>query len=235
MLRNRRDVGWPNVADIAKIVLDAGAVGITIHPRPDQRHIRFDDVNILRDLLRSDYPKAEYNIEGYPSEEFLLLAEKAMPDQVTFVPDDPAQSTSDHGWDINANKEMLEKNIKRMKAFNIRVALFIDEDPTIPADAREVGADRVELYTGPYGANFATSNGDYHLQRLGVTARAAHAAGLKVNAGHDLTLDNLPAFLQAVPNVAEVSIGHGITADALVMGFERAVKAYINVLEKASQ
>jgi pyridoxine 5-phosphate synthase len=226
MLRNRRDIGWPSVAGIARVVLEAGADGITVHPRPDERHIRKADVHELVQMLRADFPDAEFNIEGYPSEEFLSLVEDAKPDQVTFVPDDPKQSTSDHGWDIDANVDLLKRSIGRMKARNFRVALFIDDDPSVPPDAWEVDADRVELYTGPYAEGFGNPEGARHLRRLGVTAQAAHAAGLEINAGHDLTLDNLPDFFGAVQNVAEVSIGHGITSDALLMGFPEAVRRY---------
>lgn len=229
-LRNRRDLPWPSVTGMARVVLDAGASGITIHPRPDQRHIRLTDVHELEALLRADYPRAEYNIEGYPSEDFLALVEAVAPDQVTFVPDDPQQATSDHGWDIEANRAVLEPAIARMKAAGIRISLFVDEDPSVPAAAKAIGADRVELYTGPYGGTYGTEEGDRHLMLLAATAGAAHAAGLVVNAGHDLTLENLPVFMQVMPEIAEVSIGHGITADALLMGFPEAVRRYRTVL-----
>lgn len=237
-LRNRRDVGWPSVTGIARLVLDAGAAGITVHPRPDERHIRRTDVFELQGVLK-DYPAAEFNIEGYPSEDFLMLVEKVQPHQVTFVPDDPAQATSDHGWDIAANEDLLVNAIARMHALGIRVSLFVDEDPAVPALAANVGADRVELYTGPYGASFRLPEGASHLKALAATVKAAReaghnvrtgGAGLGVNAGHDLTLENLPAFVAAVPGVDEVSIGHGITADALVLGFAEAVRRYREVL-----
>lgn len=229
-LRNRRDVGWPSVIVAARAVLDAGAEGITVHPRPDERHIRRTDVFELSRLLTEEYPSAEFNVEGYPNEAFLSLVEEIKPHQVTFVPDDPAQSTSDHGWDIVGNQALLKASIGRMKAHNIRVALFIDEDPNVPADAWEVEADRVELYTGPYGATFGTAEGDRHLDRLAMTARAAVAAGLEINAGHDLEIDNLPDFVKALPQLDEVSIGHGITADALMYGFPEAVRRYNTAL-----
>ncbi len=229
-LRNRRDLPWPSVTGMARVVLDAGASGITIHPRPDQRHIRLTDVHELEALLRAEYPRAEYNIEGYPSEDFLALVEQVAPDQVTFVPDDPQQATSDHGWNIEASRSVLEPAIARMKAAGIRISLFVDEDPSVPAAAKAIGADRVELYTGPYGGTYGTEEGDRHLMLLAATAGAAHAAGLVVNAGHDLTLENLPVFMQVMPEIAEVSIGHGITADALLMGFPEAVRRYRMVL-----
>jgi pyridoxine 5-phosphate synthase len=230
-LRNRRNLPWPSVTGIARAVLDAGAAGITVHPRPDERHIRRTDVFDLAALLRAEYPQVEYNIEGYPSPEFIELVEEVAPHQATFVPDDPSQATSDHGWNIKANSHLLVPAIGRLKVKGIRVALFIDEDPAMPPDAFEVGADRVELYTGPYGGSFGSADGDRHLQNLAVTAMAASAAGLGINAGHDLTLENLPAFQAAVRGVDEVSIGHGITADALLVGFAEAVRRYRAVLE----
>lgn len=226
-LRNRRDLPWPSVTGIARVVIDAGAAGITVHPRPDERHIRRTDVHDLSALLRGEYPEVEFNIEGYPSADFLDLVEAVRPEQVTFVPDDPAQATSDHGWDIPASRDVLVPAIARMKQAGIRVSLFVDEDPSVPPLAAEIGADRVELYTGPYGGCFDNpEQARIHLDRLAATAQAAQAGGLAVNAGHDLTLDNLPAFQAAVPGVAEVSIGHGITADALLYGFAEAVRRY---------
>lgn len=225
-LRNRRDLPWPSVLGIARVVLDAGAAGVTVHPRPDERHIRRTDALELAILLRAEYPGTEYNIEGYPSAEFMDLVESAAPDQVTFVPDDPRQSTSDHGWDVAGNHTVLVPAIARMKAAGIRVSLFIDEDAKVAADAGALGADRIELYTAPYGGAFTPAAAEPHLRNLAAAAKVAQAAGLKVNAGHDLTLQNLPAFQRAVPNVAEVSIGHAITADALLMGFPEAVRRY---------
>lgn len=225
-LRNRRDVGWPSVTGIARVVLDAGAEGITVHPRPDERHIRRTDVGELAALLRADYPDVEFNIEGYPTEDFLALVEETRPNQVTFVPDDPAQSTSDHGWDVAANADILKPVIARMKAQGFRVALFMDADPLVVPLAAIVGADRVEIYTGPYGASSQTAEGEAELVKIGAASAAAVAAGLGVNAGHDLTLENLPAFLTAIGRVDEVSIGHGITADALLYGFADAVRRY---------
>lgn len=229
MLRNRRDVGWPSVTGIAKIVLDAGAAGITVHPRPDERHIRRADVFELAEVLQ-DYPEAEFNIEGYPDPKFLDLIVQVKPTQVTFVPDDPKQSTSDHGWNIYGHEELLRRVIGQAKDVGARAALFIDADAGDPSKAARVGADRVELYTGPYGAAFKLAEGQRLLDELAETAEAAHEFGLGLNAGHDLTLENLPAFLAAVSGVDEVSIGHGITADALILGFAEAVRQYRDVL-----
>jgi pyridoxine 5-phosphate synthase len=240
MLRNRRSVPWPSVTGIARVVLEAGADGITVHPRPDERHVRRTDVFELQKLIRDGFPEAEYNIEGYPSEEFLTLVERAAPDQVTFVPDDPLQSTSDHGWNVEASRAMLEPAIERMKAAGIRVSLFIDADATVPAAARDVGADRVELYTGPYGGALVQEVAGVHLEALVRAAQAAREAGhnetggrrgLGINAGHDLTLANLPPLVVAIPDLAEVSIGHALCADALLMGYAEAVRRYKAALE----
>ncbi len=235
MLRNRRSVPWPSVTGIARIALDAGADGITVHPRPDERHIRRTDVFELVTLLRQDYPGREFNIEGYPTEDFLTLVERAAPDQVTFVPDDPLQSTSDHGWNIEANRAVLTPAIERMRQAGVRVSLFINAEPSAPAAAANVGADRVELYTGPYGGSLKPELQAVHLDALRETADAARAAGhnarsgqggLMVNAGHDLNLVNLPPLKQAIPDLAEVSIGHAITADALLYGMAETVRRY---------
>lgn len=231
-LRNRRDLAWPSVEGIGRAVLEAGAAGLTVHPRPDERHIRFADVPALAQLLRSSFPGREYNIEGYPSPEFLDLVERASPEQVTFVPDTPEQSTSDHGWPVAASHDILVPAIRRMKQAGIRVSLFIDADPAQPQAAKTAGADRVELYTASYNADFGTDRHEATLASFRVTAEAARDAGLGVNAGHDLTLDNLPAFIAAIPFVAEVSIGHAITADALMMGFPEATRRYMAVLDQ---
>ena len=235
MLRNRRTVPWPSVTGMARIALEAGADGITVHPRPDERHIRRTDVFELVALLREDFPGREFNIEGYPTEDFLTLVERAAPDQVTFVPDDPLQSTSDHGWNIEANRAVLVPAIERMQAAGIRVSLFINAEPSAPAAAATVGADRVELYTGPYGGSLKPELAAVHLAALKETADAARSAGsnahgggggLMVNAGHDLNLVNLLPLKAAIPDLAEVSIGHALTADALIHGMAEAVRLY---------
>ena len=232
-LRNRRDLPWPSVTGMARIVLDAGAVGVTVHPRPDERHIRRSDVFDLVNLLRTEYPHAEFNIEGYPTPTFLELVAAANPHQVTLVPDAPEQATSDHGWDFIAHKGLLTDVVAELAAPGRRVALFCDPDASRAAleAAKAAGADRVELYTGPYGACYDNNEAAVSmLADLAETAHAAHALGLGINAGHDLTLANLPAFQSTVPFVDEVSIGHGITADALIFGFEEAVRKYLGAL-----
>ena len=239
LLRNRRSVPWPSVTGIARIALEAGADGVTVHPRPDERHIRRTDVFELATLLRADFPGREFNIEGYPDDAFLTLVERAAPEQVTFVPDDPLQATSDHGWAIEANSAVLLPAIGRMHQAGIRVALFVNADPAAPAAAANVGADRIELYTGPYGGAREPKVAAVHLEALRETADAAREAGhnarpspggLAINAGHDLNLVNLLPLRAAIPDLAEVSIGHALTADALIYGFGEAVRKYKAVL-----
>lgn len=235
-LRNRRDLPWPSVVGIARIVIEAGAKGITVHPRPDQRHIRRTDVYDLKALLKTEYPGIEFNIEGYPSEEFLALIEDVDPDQVTLVPDDPAQATSDHGWDFVREEELLTAVVKRLRTPSRRISLFCDPDAGAEgiAAAKRTGADRVELYTGPYGGcHDSLERAAIEIETLAATARAARDAGMGLNAGHDLTLANLPMFVAGVEGVDEVSIGHGITADALILGFAEATRQYVAVLNGA--
>ncbi|MDH4988831.1 pyridoxine 5'-phosphate synthase [Aminobacter anthyllidis] len=228
MLRNRRDLPWPSVTGLGRIALAAGAHGLTVHPRPDQRHIRFSDVPEIRALIDDEFPKAEFNIEGYPSEDFLQLVEKHQPEQVTLVPDDPSQATSDHGWDFAGQASLLKPVVARLKKGGFRVSLFSDADPAAMSAARDTGADRIELFTGPYGACFDDSaKAAKELEKLGKTAEAALAAGLAVNAGHDLIVDNLPLLMKRIPKLAEVSIGHGLTADALEHGMAGTIRRYI--------
>jgi pyridoxine 5-phosphate synthase len=229
MLRNRRDLPWPSVEHLGHVALQAGAYGLTVHPRPDQRHIRFSDLPVLRALIDDVFPKAEFNIEGYPSEDFLALCEKTQPEQVTLVPDDPAQATSDHGFDFRRHGEMLKPVVARLKASGMRVSLFADGDGDVEAVklAKATGADRIELYTGPYGGCYdQPEKAREMLDLLGRTADAAHAEGLGVNAGHDLTVANLPALAARIPHLAEVSIGHGLTADALEFGMAETVRRF---------
>ena len=225
-LRNRRHVPWPSVTELCRVALDNGSIGITVHPRPDERHIRRSDVTDISRLLRTDYPGREFNIEGYPDERFLSLCEAERPEQVTLVPDDPTQSTSDHGWDIPAHRERLEAVIARLHGNGMRVSLFIDPDPTLPALAKQVGADRVEIYTGPYGGTFEPAALEREFEKVVATGRAAAEAGLGLNAGHDLTRANLPPLVKALPNLQEVSIGHAVIADALMFGLGETVRKF---------
>lgn len=230
LLRNSRSLGIPSVLRAATIALDAGAHGITVHPRPDARHIRSADVHELAQLLRAR-PGAEFNIEGNPFEPPLLeLARAVRPQQCTLVPDDPGAFTSDHGWDLARDAGRLRPAIAGLKALGIRVSLFMDPDPAAMAAAAACGADRVELYTEPYAAAFGSDRESAMVGRYAAAARSAQAAGLGVNAGHDLNRDNLPRFLAAVPGVAEVSIGHALIADALESGLAATVREYLRVM-----
>lgn len=229
MLRNRRDLPWPDVAQFGRIALAAGASGLTVHPRPDQRHVRFSDLPVLRALIDDEFPEAEFNIEGYPSEDFLLLCEETQPEQVTLVPDDPSQATSDHGWDFRKHAAFLKETVARLAAGGMRVSLFADGDGDKEAAqlAAETGASRIELYTGPYGGCYDKSDeAQMLLEKLGATADHAKALGLDVNAGHDLTVANLPALVGRIPFLAEVSIGHCLTADALEFGMAETVRRF---------
>ena len=228
LLRNRRDLPWPSVTGLGRIALAAGAHGLTVHPRPDERHTRHSDLPELRALIDDEFPKAEFNIEGYPTEDFLDLVEKNQPEQVTLVPDDPAQATSDHGWNFVGQADFLEPIVRRLKKGGFRVSLFSDPDPAGAVVARDIGADRIELYTGPYGGYHSDSEkAAKELERLGNTADAAIAAGLQVNAGHDLVVSNLPPLVKRIPALAEVSIGHGLTADALEYGMAGTIGRFL--------
>ena len=230
-LRNRRDVPWPDLTSMARLVLDAGAAGITVHPRLDERHIRRSDVKELTALLRDEYPAAEFNIEGYPTADFFSLVANAQPTQVTLVPDHPDQSTSDHGWDIEADKDFLRTETAKYRNLGCRVALFVDPVPHNADLAKTVGANRIELYTGPYGAAQDNQTIKSELELLATTAERANALEkLKVNAGLDLNAENLKTLTDRIPNIAEVSIGHGITTDALSVGFPEAVRMYLGAL-----
>jgi len=226
LLRNQRDVGYPDLREHAQIILAAGAQGITVHPRPDERHIKYSDIGKISDFLNNDdYSDIEFNIEGYPSDEFLTLVTAHDCDQVTLVPDAPDQNTSDHGWDIQKYEDLLTRTIKFLHDHGRRVSLFIDPDPSIPQLAKDIGADRVEIYTGPYAEN------DIELEQYIRTAWAAKEIGIGVNAGHDLNLENLGNFIRKIPFCEEVSIGHAITADALKLGWHGAISAYLIAIE----
>jgi pyridoxine 5-phosphate synthase len=232
LLRNSRKLGIPSVTRAAELVLEAGAEGITIHPRPDGRHIRAHDVTDLATLL-ARWPSAEFNIEGNPEHGLLDFVRQTRPDQCTFVPDESGQFTSDHGFDLARDGERLRPLIAAAHEAGARVSLFMDPEPEAMARARALGADRIELYTEPYARAFGTAAQDAVLRRYAASARAALAAGLGVNAGHDLNLDNLAPFLVAVPGVDEVSIGHALIADALEFGLGRTVQMYVAEIRKA--
>ena len=225
-LRNRRGLPWPSVTELSAAALDAGAYGITVHPRPDARHITTDDVHALSELMSGAYSDKEFNIEGNPDARFVELVETVRPHQVTLVPDDVRQVTSDHGWDIPRHESFLTDVIARLKAGGMRVSVFVDPETELVHAARGVGADRIEIYTGPYGAAFEPDVASAELSRIIATGAAAQDAGIGLNAGHDLTIANLPALVAGLPNLEEVSIGHAITADALMHGLPESVRRF---------
>jgi pyridoxine 5-phosphate synthase len=233
LLRNTRHLGIPSVRHAATLALQAGAHGITVHPRPDERHIRAHDVLELAALLAS-WPQAEFNVEGNPQQNLMDFVRKVKPQQATFVPDSEGQFTSDHGWDLAAQGEALRPLIDECHALGVRVSLFMDADAAAMAAARAVGADRVELYTEPYAAAHGGPHQAIELARFAAAAQAALAAGMGVNAGHDLNRANLTDFLRSVPGVQEVSIGHALIADALELGLPATVQAYLRCIDAAA-
>ena len=231
LVRNTRHLGIPSVRRAAEWCLAAGAHGITVHPRPDARHIRADDVAELAEVLKK-HPGREFNIEGNPFHNLMEMVQLHRPQQTTFVPDSEGQFTSDHGWDLARDGQRLRGLIEQCHSWGVRVSLFMDAQPEQMALARECGADRVELYTEPYAQSHGQAVQAQVLQQYVQAARAAQAVGLGVNAGHDLNLLNLGDFLSAVPQVLEVSIGHALIADALEMGYSQTVRAYLDVIAK---
>jgi len=232
LLRNTRNIGIPSVIRAAEWSIAAGAHGITVHPRPDQRHIRPSDVFELSDYLKGS-PHVEFNIEGNPFPEFLELVRKVRPAQCTLVPDSPDAATSDHGWNLREDARRLSPIIAELRTLGVRVSLFMDAESDQWTTAREIGADRVELYTQPFAEAFARDDDEAVLTRFGSAAAAAQSVGLGVNAGHDLNLENLGTFCR-IPGILEVSIGHALVADALEVGFPAAVLAYLTVLKARS-
>ena len=236
LVRNTRHLGIPSVTRAATLCLQAGAHGITVHPRPDERHIRPHDVFDLAELLKA-WPDREFNIEGNPFHNLMDVARevkaRGLPlHQLTFVPDSEGQFTSDHGWMFPQDAERLRPLIAEASALGARVSLFMDAEPAQMAAAKAVGADRVELYTEPYAAAWHSPQRAAQLERFRVAAQAALDAGLGVNAGHDLNRDNLTAFLRAVPGVSEVSIGHALIADALELGYAATIADYNRCIEE---
>lgn len=230
-LRNTRNLDVPSVIQSARWCIDAGAHGITVHPRPDQRHIRPGDVTDIAELLKNQ-PEVEYNIEGNPFENYLDLVREVKPTQCTLVPDSPDQFTSDHGWNVPQEKARLIPLIAELKSLGCRVSLFLDPLPEMIESVVEVGADRIELYTEPYASAFAAGKVNEVLPDYVRTAERARDHGLGVNAGHDLNQDNLPTLMDAIPFLAEVSIGHALIADALEVGLPETVRRYLALLKK---
>ena len=225
LLRNSRGGDIPNVLEAARTCIAAGCHGITVHPRPDARHITYRDVFELAEILT-----VEFNIEGYPSPEFLDLVCRVRPTQCTVVPDPPGVLTSNAGWKLDAEGDFVRGVVSRLRDNGIRTSLFLEPDLTQVQLARAAGADRIELYTGPYAQAFATPERKTILAAHREAARLAREEGLGINAGHDLNLRNIPDYVKAVKGLAETSIGHALINDALYMGLRRAVKAYLAAL-----
>ena len=223
-LRNARGGNIPSVLEAAKNCERFGAEGITVHPRPDERHIRYSDVREISPII-----KTEFNIEGYPNKKFIELVLEIKPAQVTLVPDPPGVLTSNSGWDTKKNKEFLEKIITKFKKAGIRTSLFVDTKPENIIYAKKCGTDRVELYTEPYAENYS-NNKEQAIDPFVNAAILAAKNGLKINAGHDLSLENLKYFAQNIPNLAEVSIGHALISDALYFGLENTIQMYLRLL-----
>lgn len=232
LLRNRRNLPWPDLLQIARIGLNAGAAGITVHPRPDQRHIRFCDVKIISDFLKTEFKQAIFNIEGYPSEDFLHLATQYA-DQITLVPDSPEQNTSDHGWDLMQDKQVLTEACKIINNnSNATISVFMEGNIQDLSFLKTINVDNIELYTGPYAACYDNlDNAKENLKALQITAQTAQQHNLGINAGHDLTVENIPMLIEAIPNIKEVSIGHSLTSDALVYGMETTIKRFLKALK----
>ena len=230
LLRNSRPIGIPDVGKMARIALSAGAHGITVHPRPDQRHIRPEDVGQLSEIVR-EFPGAEFNIEGNPFHGLLPFIRRVRPHQCTLVPDAENVLTSDSGWNLHAESERLAPVIDEIRALGVRVSLFMDADAESMPLARRLGADRVELYTEPYARTYGSNQHRAQIARYAEAARVARSEGLGINAGHDLNLDNLDQFLREVPGVLEVSIGHALISDALEYGLRKTVQKYLAIAD----
>ena len=234
LLRNSRRTGVPDVLGFGRLARDAGARGLTVHPRPDERHIRRSDVPALAAMMAPWRPDFEFNIEGYPDESFLALVEGVAAEQCTLVPDAPDTFTSEDGWRLDGDAAALVRDaVARLKRFGCRAVVFVDPDPDAVSRAAAVGADGIEIYTGGYAAAFARGEPGPELDACAAAARRAAEFGLVVNAGHDLNLRNLPPLVAALPALREASIGHELTTDALEMGWAAAVSAYRDALAGA--
>ncbi len=232
LLRNARGGNLPDVAAIGRRCLAAGAHGLTVHPRPDQRHARPDDVRTLAQVVRA-FPEVELNVEGFPDQRYLDLVLEVRPDQATLVPDDPGQLTSDHGWNAIAAAGTLAPIISKLKAAGVRVSLFLDPVPAQVDAAAAVGTDRIELYTEAWARAFGTPDQARVLDSYAAAARRAREVGLGVNAGHDLNLANLGTFLAGVPGVLEVSIGHAFVCEAFDHTLEGTVARYLPIVNRS--
>lgn len=232
LLRNSRGADFPNVLSFARRAIAAGAHGITVHPRPDERHTTYRDVHQLAELVGTQ-ERVEFNVEGNPIPRFMELVKTVSPDQCTLVPDAENQLTSDHGWNLHGQVERVRDIVAELQSRGIRVSLFMDADPALIELAPQTGADRIELYTEPYALSFGTATQDTVLAQFRAAAEQARGLGLGVNAGHDLNLANLAAFL-TIPEVLEVSIGHAVIVESLDYGFDETIRRYVEIVTKAN-
>ena len=230
LLRNARGADFPNVLQKARECIEYGVHGITVHPRPDERHAKYSDVYELSDYLR-DKAEIEFNVEGNPVEKFMEIVKETRPDQCTLVPDDPNQVTSDHGWNLKQDADKVQPIIQELKALGIRVSLFIDPDPSQIELAKKIDADRIELYTEEYADTYGTAREQEVLEKYIEAGTVAHELGLGVNAGHDLNLKNLGLLLKNLPIIQEVSIGHAIVVEAFDYSLKSTIEQYIEIIE----
>ena len=226
LIRNSRGEDQPNLLQVAKDCEEFGAEGITVHPRPDERHIRYSDIPLLKDVVQT-----EFNIEGYPSEDFLKMICANKPHQCTLVPDPPGVLTSSEGWDTFQNAKLLKEVVKRLKDHGIRVSLFLDPDSDQVKGAKETGADRIEFYTGKYAKSFGFGK-EIAVRDHVIASKEASKCEIGVNAGHDLNLENLHFYKSSVLSLLEVSIGHALVCDALYFGLRNVIQMYTHVLKK---
>ncbi len=229
LLRNARGMNYPQVVDFANLCVECGADGVTVHPRPDQRHATYQDVFELAEFCRG-YPEIEFNVEGYPTADFLDVVKSAKPDQCTLVPDAPDQITSDHGWNTRSENHFLRPILAELKQHGVRSSIFLDPDPALIASAAETGADRIELYTEEYARTYETKDQELVFEGYRKSAALAQKYGLGVNAGHDLNQINLAKFL-TIPGILEVSIGHALTVEALYNGYQQTLAAYVSIVQ----
>ena len=229
LLRNSRGRDFPCVVGFSEQLIDLGVKGITVHPRPDERHVTRRDVYALSEMLR-DKPQVEFNIEGYPSEDFIKMVLEVCPDQCTLVPDSPGQLTSDHGWNIPENQFVLQQVLSELREGGVRSSLFLDPDPEMVGHVARVAADRIELYTENFANHHAGPQQEAVFERYRAAAQRAGQLGIGINAGHDLDLQNLTKFLQ-IPNILEVSIGHALIVESLQLGVAEVIKRYLTIVD----
>lgn len=228
LLRNSRGRDFPSVVGFSEQLIELGVRGITVHPRPDERHVTRRDVYALSEMLK-DKSQVEFNIEGYPSKDFMEMVCEVCPDQCTLVPDSPEQLTSDHGWDIPKNRAVLQSVLSELRNSGIRSSLFLDPDPEMVGQVASVAADRIELYTEDFASHYAGSEQEPVFERYRAAATRAVQLGIGINAGHDLDLQNLAKFLQ-IPNVLEVSIGHALIIESLQLGIVEVIEQYLAIV-----